>query len=138
MSKKLNESFEVLEELLRRTYDLISPMTHHDDLKELSPQIMDDQFKEKPECFVRMGTGPKHTLFPVCNRIGIKSPHMIQFSLKLAMKLNDVGDVDKKHLGAVITKLSSMMSKYSRPIPKPWRAAARKGISTRKFNDEMR
>lgn len=137
MSKNLNESFKILEELLRQTYDLISPMSHHEDLKELTPQFMEKDIVDRPECYIALKTGPKSTLFPVCNRIGMKAPKMIQFSLKMAQKLNNVPSIDQVALKAVIVKLSSMMTKYSKPVPRPWRAASRKGISTRAFNQNM-
>ena len=37
---KLNEAFEVLEELLRQANSLISPITHHQDLDRLTPDFM--------------------------------------------------------------------------------------------------
>jgi hypothetical protein len=134
MDKNLNENFEVLEELLRKTYDLISPMTHHDDLKRLTPQMMDDDSEKNPGCYLRMG----NTVFPICNRIGIKSPQMMQFSLKLANKMNGVGGVDQEQLSAMIAKLNFLLSKYSQPVPRPLKAAARKGHSVKKFRRNMR
>lgn len=130
----MNKNFEILEELLRQTYDLISPISHHDDLKRLTPQMMNDDSEKRPECYIRMG----HTIFPICNRIGIKTPQMIQFSLKLAGKMRDDECEDKEQLEDVITKLTSLLSKYSQPVPKPWRAAARKGHDVKKFRRNMR
>lgn len=130
----MDKNFEVLEELLRRTYDLISPISHHDDLKRLTPQMMDADSEERPECYLRMG----NTVFPICNRIGIKTPQMIQFSLKLASKMNDVGGADQEQLGAITAKLTTLLNKYSKPVPRPLRAAARKGHSVKKFRRNMR
>ena len=78
----LTEDLEMLDELLRKAYDLISPLSHHDDLKLLSPESMEDEYKKKPSCFIKMQTGRGHTLFPICNRAGIRCTKMMAFSKK--------------------------------------------------------
>lgn len=131
---KLNENMELLEELLRKTYDLISPLSHHDDLKLLTPQHMNIDSEKNPRCYLRMG----NTIFPICNRIGIKTPQMIQFSLKLAKRMYGTEGVDQEQLDVIISNLTTLLSKYSQPVPRPLRAAARKGHSTKKFKRYMR
>ena len=78
--ENINEELQILDELLRTAYDLISPLSHHDDLKHLTAQGMEDEYKKTPGCFLKMTTGRGHTLFPICNRAGIKCTKMMAFS----------------------------------------------------------
>jgi len=135
---KLQESFEILEELLRQAHELISPMTYHDDLERLTPQFMMGDMQKNPGCYIKMDTGRKTMVFPICNRNGIKTPQMIKFSLKLAARLNDADYVDQERISIVISKLNRLLNRYDRPVPKPSRAAGVKSLATQKFNQLMK
>ncbi len=135
--KKLQEAYQILDELLRQANSLISPITHHQDLALLTPDYMKQDSAKNPTCYLKLSTGRKHTLFPLCSRNGIHSPQMIKFSLKMAEKLNNFDEVDRDKLNIVIHKLNALHQKFSRPIPKPGSTGYLKGISTGKFNKEL-
>ena len=134
----LQESFEVLEELLRQANNLISPITYHDDIKRLTPDFVMGDAKKNPGCYLKMGIGQKHIFFPICNRAGMKCPHIIKFSLKLANRLNDLEHAHPERVTTVIAKLTRLLHRYDRPVPKPSRAAGVKSLATQKFNQLMR
>lgn len=132
----LQEDFEILDELIRKAYDLISPLDHHDDLKFLTIDYMMDDAKKNPGCYLKIKKGRDHTLFPICNRSGIKTTQMIKFSLKMANKLYDKEDVDNEELDKVVSKLNFLLRRYNSPAS-PIRAVVNKIKSTRKFNKNM-
>ena len=134
---KLNEAYEVLEELLRQVNSLISPITHHQDLERLTPDFMTQDSSKNPSCYLKLAIGAKHTLFPLCSMNGIHSPEMINFSLKLADKLNQRDDVDRDKLNVIIKKLNIMKQKLSQPVPKPGFAGYLKGLATGKLKKEL-
>lgn len=134
--ENLNEDFKVLSELLRTAYKLISPITYHDDLKRLSPEFVQQDFEKNPGCYLRLGQGADHTLFPICNRYGYKDPQMINFSLKLATRIaKKQGD---RGMEGMIIKLQKLSTKYSKPVPKTVSQASLQGLSTKTFNKKMR
>jgi len=134
---KLNEAYQVLEELLRQANSLISPITHHQDLERLTPDFVKSDSAKNPTCYLKLATGRNHTLFPLCSRNGIHSPQMIKFSLKMAERLNDNEEVDRDKLNVIVKKLSAMHQKFSKPIPKPGSNGYLKGMATGKFNKEQ-
>ena len=133
--ENLNEDFKVLNELFRTAYSLISPITHHDDLNRLTPEFVQQDAIKRPGCYLRLGQGADHTLFPICNRYGYKDPQMIKFSLKLAHKIaKKQGD---RGMEGMIVKLEKLSKKYSKEVPKTNSQAALQGIATKKFNKNM-
>ena len=134
--KNLNEDYKNLNELIRTAYKLISPMTYHDDVNRLTPEFVMDDAKKRPGCYLKLGQGADHTLFPICNRYGYKDPKMIKFSLKLAKK------VAERNIGhdttTVIIKLQKLLNKYNKTIPNTNSQAALKGQATKTFNKKMK
>jgi len=134
--EKLNKDYKSLSELVRTAYKLISPMTYHDDVDRLTPEFVMDDSKKRPGCYLKLGQGADHTLFPICNRYGYKDPKMIKFSLKLAKK------VAERNVGTdtstVILKLQKLLSKYDKAIPNTVSQAALKGQATKTFNKKMK
>jgi len=134
--ENLNEEYKVLEELLRTAYNLISPITYHDDLNRLTPEFVRQDSEKNPGCYLKLGQGADHTLFPICNRFGFKDPQMISFSLKLAKKMAEKFGDDRA--SGLIIKLTKLSAKYSKEIPKTNSQAALKGLATKTFNKKMK
>ncbi len=135
--KKLQESFLVLEELLRQANALISPISFHDDLKLLSPEKMAKDAEKNKSCYLTIRRRSGSVLFPICSRNGAKCPQMIQFSLKMANKLAGKPETPPDQIQVIIKKLERLQSKYSKPIPKPPGQAYLKGLSTKKLRKQM-
>jgi len=133
----LQEAYQILDELLRQANSLVSPITHHQDLERLTPDFVKRDSTKNPKCYLKLATGAKHTLFPLCSRNGIHSPEMIKFSLKMAERLNDFDDVDRDKLNIIVKKLNTLHQKFSRPIPRPGSTGYLKGLATKKFNKEL-
>lgn len=136
--ENINEDLKVLHELLRTAYDLISPITYHDDLNRLTPEFVAQDSKKRPGCYLKIDNGSDHTLFPICNRYGAKCPKMINFSLKLAKKMAERVDPRERDLTGIIVKLEKLHRKYSKPVPNTQSQAILKAKSTRDFNRNMK
>lgn len=135
----INEAYKKLNELLRKVDSLISPMTAHHTIKWLQdPKARKQHFEKNPRCYLQLGIGRKHTLFPICNRGGVEDPEMIRFSLKLADKLYNVKDVDYNKLDIIVSKLKRLEMKLSKDIPKPDSMTRLKTQSTKSFNQNMK
>jgi hypothetical protein len=134
--ENLNEEFQNLSELLRTAYKLISPITYHDDLKRLSPEFVKSDAEKNPGCYLKLGQGSEHTLFPICNRYGYKDAKMIEFSLKLAKRMAE--KQPDGHLPGVVIKLTKLLNKYNKAIPNTVSQAALKTKSTKTFNKKMK
>ncbi len=134
--EKLNKDYKSLNELIRTAYQLISPMTYNDDVDRLTPEFVMNDSKKRPGCYLKLGQGADHTLFPICNRYGYKDPKMIKFSLKLAKK------VAERNVGTdtftVILKLQKLLNKYDKPVPNTVSQAVLKGQATKIFNKKMK
>jgi hypothetical protein len=135
--EKLQKSFQVLEELLRQATNLISPMSHHDDLKFLTADYMAKDSIKNNKCYLTIRKKSGSVLFPICSRAGMRSPEMIQFSMKLAKKLAGKPEVPPDQLQVIINKLSKMNAKYSKPLPKSNRQAYLKRLSTTRLRNEL-
>ena len=66
--ENLYEDFQNLNELIRTASSLISPITYRDDLNRLTPEFVQQDAKKSPGCYLKLGQGRDHTLFPICNR----------------------------------------------------------------------
>lgn len=133
--ENLNEEFMVLSELIRKAYSLISPITYHDDLDRLTPEFVKQDSEKRPGCYLRLGQGADHTIFPICNRYGYKDPKMIQFSLKLAKRIAEKqGD---RGMNGMVVKLEKILTKYNKKVPNTKSQAFLKGQSTKRFNKKM-
>ncbi len=132
----IKEDVKVLHELIRKAYDLIAPFSYHDDLKLMMHKQMRQTSLEKfPKCWILLKNKIGREIpFPICNRIGLEDPNIIDFSLKLAEKFKDKPEVDQDHLCKCIKRLMALKSKFSKDIPRPAPEAARKGKVTKNMN----
>lgn len=135
MSKQyLKEEFDILEELLRRAYDLIHP---EEDFSHLYKKDMKERLYGKyPKCFLKIlpiGRDTEAYLLPICNRAGIEDPKVIDISLKVTKRLidNNVGKFDINALQGVLNSLQHRHNVLSKTVPKPATTAAKKAQVTR-------
>jgi len=134
--ENLNEEFKVLNELLRTAYKLISPITYHDDVERLTPEFLKRDYVKTPGCYLAIGNGAEHTIFPICNRYGYKDPKMVKFSLKLAKRMAKKNtEVD---MSGTIIKLHKLLTKYGKSIPNTVSQAVLKRKATKRFNMNMK
>jgi len=131
------ENFKVLNELFRKAYDLISPITYHDDVDRLTPEFVQQDSKKNPGCYLSIDTGSDHTIFPICNRYGYKCPKMINFSLKLAKGMAKSEIARERDMTGAIIQLKKLHAKYSKEVPNTMSQAVLKGKSTKRFNRKM-
>lgn len=132
----LEEDLELLEELIRKAYQLISPISYEYDLKWLMKQ--DNRtglFEKHPKCFLKLKMmGRDIPFFPICNRGGMISPAFISLSLKMVDRLVGNDRVNQDHLVVVATKLNVLKKKYDKEIPRPTEMASKKANVTRFIN----
>jgi len=136
MTTKLEESFQILDELLRKAYKLISPLDMHSDLKWYLDRDMRKAQQEKhPKCFINM-TNPigRDIPFPICNVSGIADPQMVDFSLKLAQRLKNEPEIDADKIDLTLGQLRRIKARLVKSIPTPAPEAARKANVTKDFN----
>jgi hypothetical protein len=134
MIKKLNEQFQLLEELIKKIDEVMSnPINYEYQLKWLMSQDNRKKlFEKNPKCFLMMKQmGREVPFFPICNRMGSVDPAIIKLSMKMVNKLmgNDV--VDQDHLVVILQKLNSLNNKFEKEIPKPSDMAAKKANVTK-------
>jgi len=134
--EKIAEDLQVLDELIRRAYDLISPLQAHDDLIWLTKRDMRTKHLEKyPKCWKSINKqGREIPFFPICNRMGIEDPNMIDKSMKIADRLKDKPDIDQDKLLTTLKGLQSLKIKFSKSVPKPMPEAIKKSKVTRGMN----
>lgn len=134
-----DKGLQHLEELIR------TASNHLLTKEERVGYIMDPAVKERlygkfPECFIslkRMGRDTSAYLLPLCNRAGIVDPEVIKISYAAVGKLlsDTNGMYDVNDLQQILDKLDRMKSRYSKAVPKPPQAAARKAVVTRMFRN---
>ena len=129
--------FDMLTELIRKVNNSLLPYGNEDKLLYLQQKDIRDRLQNKfPKCFLTIkGKGRDIPFLPLCNRIGIHDPDIIKFSIKLANQMNGLEDIDQDDLSVVLTKLQKMYNTYSKDVVKPPQAAAKKGLTTRMFNN---
>lgn len=132
----IEEQLQVLDELLRKAYSLISPLDAHSDLKwYLKRDMRKSQMEKFPKCFIviknKMG---RDIPFPICNVMGMTDPRMISFSLKLANALKDKPDIEADRLSRCICSLRRLYARFNKDVPTPAPEAARKATTTKSFN----
>jgi hypothetical protein len=106
----------------------------------MNPDLKDRLYGKFPECFIslkRMGRDTSAYLLPLCNRAGILDPEVIKISYAAVGRLlsDPSGMYDVNDLQKILDKLDRMKSRYSKNIPKPPKAAGRKAVVTRMFNN---
>jgi len=132
----LNEQFQLLEELVRKAYSLISPIDFSYDLKWLLKQDhRNSLFERNPKCFLQLKLmGRSVPFFPVCNRAGMTDPKMIDISIKMIDKLSGNDQVDQDALVITAQRLKALKSKFSKELPKTNEFGAKKAQTTKFLN----
>jgi hypothetical protein len=134
-----DKELQNLQELIRTVSDHL--LTKEEKIGYLTnPELRDRLYGKFPECFLslkRMGRDTSAYLLPICNRAGIIDPAVIKISYKAVAKLMDdsTGSFDVNDLQKMLDKLDRMKARYKKEIPKPPKAAARKAVVTRMFNN---
>jgi len=138
--ENLNENIQLLEELVRKAYELISPIPFDYELKWLMKQDHRNAlFEKNPKCFLklkRMGRSDLYEVpfFPVCNRAGMIDPQMIDLSLKMVDQVAGNDRVDQDSLVVVAQKLKALKSKFSKELPRTNEMGAKKAQVTKFLN----
>lgn len=134
----LKEEFEVLEELLRKAYELIHD--EKDDYSYLADKDMRERLYGKhPKCFLKLlpiGRSTQEYILPICNRAGIEDPKVVGISLQVVKRMIDgnKGSFDTNELQNVMNRLQHKHSVLSKTVPKPATTAAKKAQVTRMLN----
>ena len=133
----INEEFDMLNELIRKVSNTLLPYGSEDKLAYLQKKDIRDRLHGKfPKCFLAIkGKGRDIPFLPICNRMGVFDPDVMKFSIKLATQMNGLENVDQDDLSIVLAKLEKLHSRYSKDPVKPPAAAAKKGLTTRLFNN---
>lgn len=131
--QKINEDMQILEELIRKAYSLISPLSIHQNLQWImNKDARDNLFEKYPKCFLTLRKkGRDIPFFPICNRSGISDPDIIKFSMKLANRLKNRPEIEGEQIDAILVKLQNLDSKFSKEIPKPGNMVAKKALATK-------
>lgn len=134
--ENLDENIQLLEELVRRAYELISPIPFDYELKWLMKQDHRNAlFEKNPKCFLKLKhMGREIPFFPCCNRAGITDPQMIDISIKMIDKLSGNDQVDQDALVVTAQRLKALKSKFSKELPKTNEAGAKKAQITKFLN----
>jgi hypothetical protein len=131
----LKEEFEVLEELLRKAYDLIHD--EKDDYSYLADKDMRERLHGKyPKCFLKLlpiGRNTSGYILPLCNLGGIEDPKVVGISLQVVKRMIDgnKGSFDTNELQNVMNRLQHKHNVLSKNIPKPATTASKKGQVTK-------
>ncbi len=130
----LNEQLRYMEELIRKVYSKVSSLPFESELnvmvnKETRKRILD----KYPKCFLSLKTGD-YPFFPICNRMGMVDPEMVNFSIKLCKKMKTSGKFSKYDFDSILIKLEKLHKKFTKDIPKPVSMAITKAKETRKLN----
>jgi hypothetical protein len=140
MSENKNDKgLKHLEELIRTVSNHI--LTKEEKVSYLmDPKLKNSLYGKYPECFIslkRMGRDTSAYLLPICNRAGIIDPQVISISRAAVGRLlgDTTGMYDVNDLQGILDKLDRMKSRYSKDVPKPPKAAARKALVTRMFKN---
>ena len=135
--ENIEEKFEVLEELIRKVGKHLYPYNKKEDIAFLQRKDLRDRLYGKfPKCFLTLkGIGRDIPFLPICNRLGIQDSRIINFSMKMAQKMQSNPKFDQDELSMVLLKLKRLNNTYSKDIPKPPLQAAKKGMTTRMFSN---
>jgi len=136
MKQNIEEDVKILEELMRKVNKHLYPFTEEEDLAFFQKKDLRDRLYGKfPKCFLKIkGMGQEIPFLPICNRMGIHDPKMIQFSTKLANRMKENPNFDQDQIITVLARLKSLTNIYSKDIPKPPLEAAKKAMTTRMFS----
>lgn len=135
----MTKELQNLEELIRLASQNL--LTKKDKLLYITrPELRDKLYGKFPECFIslkRMGRDTTPYLLPICNRVGMIDPDIIEISVKVVQRLmaDPSGIYDINQLQTILDKLDRMKARYKKTVPKPPRQAGRKAVVTRMFNN---
>ena len=138
----MDKQLEHLEELIRQASQYL--LTKEDKIGYLRwPYLKQRLHGKHPECFIsikamgRIGRDTSSYMLPICNRAAMIDPDVINVSIKVVQRLmaDPNGQYDINGLQQVLDKLNRLQDRYNKPIPKPPKAAARKAVVTRMFNN---
>jgi len=118
---KIDDQLHQVSELIRRVSELITPDSPMIDYNyELSWLMKQDNrntlFEKNPFCMIPLKIGRLVPFFPICSRSAVANPRMIDFSLKLANRLQGNERICQESLQEAIKKLEDLKSKYSKKI----------------------
>lgn len=114
------EEFHRLEECVQKLNHIITPISFRDELKSIMDRETRELLYEKyPKCWIPLSVGGSLIPFlPICNRNGMTDSRMIDFSLKLAKRLNGRENIDPAMLKFTIYKLMKLKLKFGQRISK--------------------
>jgi len=128
---------ELLSELIRTALNTIYPESEEEMKKFFMDRALLKRIYEKnPKCFLLLKKYGTHDplLLPVCNRNAIHDKKFIRMSYRILQKLKEKIPFDQDELESVELKLSKLLLKYDKAIPKPESYAAKKAKVTREIN----
>jgi hypothetical protein len=143
MSDKVQEGLQQLSELIRQLNGNL--IQKQDDWHTVYHRdIMNRLYGKKPKCFLKLkraGGGPmgrnvETYILPICNRAGFEDPNVIAKSIIMIKKIMDSEEegYDINDLKKVLGQLQHYHNVYSKPVPHPPKAAAKKAMVTRMFH----
>lgn len=129
----LNEDLQLLNELINKAYQLISPLSFDYEIKWMLDKFNRDKLLNiNPKCFLMIKhMGREIPFLPICNSRALIDKNIIDLSLKFANRLVGKDEIDQIHLTKIIFRLNLLKNKYSKEIPKPSDMAGRKAHITR-------
>jgi hypothetical protein len=66
-------------------------------------------FEKNPDCFICIGkNGYDIPIFPICNRMALEDPAMIDFSIRLAKRMLQSGVLDRNDMSRIIAQISAI------------------------------
>lgn len=80
----IKKNFKILNEYLDNIRNIVGRPERDGDEMYMDPELRLEHSKKSPECYLKMGIGVDHTLFPICNKSGATDPKMIEQAKKLA------------------------------------------------------
>ena len=69
--------------------------------------------QSNPKCVMTVNVGTQVHYIPICNRSAMSDPSVIDFSLKLAKRLEGNAKADQEQVKNIIIKLNLLKSKNS-------------------------
>jgi len=137
--KSLNESFEILNELMR---NLQKQLYLYDgdkgDIKWLlNKKLRNRLYGDKPKCFIPLKSnyGEDVPFFCLCNRSGSLDPHIMKKSIQMVNHMIKHNKYDPEQLNNIKRKLNHFYHRYNKDIPKPHSSTSHKIKYNRKMNN---
>lgn len=125
-------------ELIRAANAIIDP---EDSISYLQKKDIVNKLQgSHPKCFLSLkgiGRDTSDYMLPLCNRMGIETPKVINVSLQAVKKMiaNDTGKYDVNVMNTMLNKLQHRHNTLSKAVPKPPSTAASKTKITKMFRN---